>query len=80
MYTHLMYRQGGLTCTAFVDTSALQMAAKRRKKVLKEKSVQIRVTEAQKATLAKAAERAGLGLSSWMLSVSLAAAGKPPTT
>jgi len=56
------------------------MAAKPRKKVLKEKSVQIRVTEAQKATLAKAAERAGLGLSSWMLSVSLAAAAKPPTT
>lgn len=53
------------------------MAAKQRKKVLKEKSIQIRVTEAQKTTLTKAAERAGLGLSSWMLSVSLAAASKP---
>jgi hypothetical protein len=80
MYTHLLYRQPPLTRTSFVDTLNVPMAAKPRKKVLKEKSVQIRVTEAQKATLAKAAERAGLGLSSWMLSVSLAAAAKPPTT
>lgn len=50
--------------------------AKRRKKVRKEKSIQIRVTDAQKATLAEAAERSGIGLSSWMLSVCLAAANK----
>lgn len=54
----------------------MAVAKRRRKKVLKEKSIQIRVTDAQKETLAAAAERAGLGLSSWMLSVSLAAAGK----
>jgi uncharacterized protein (DUF1778 family) len=47
---------------------------KRRKKVHKEKSIQIRVTVDQKATLAEAADRAGLGLSSWMLTVALAAA------
>jgi uncharacterized protein (DUF1778 family) len=50
------------------------MAAK--KKALKEKFVQIRVTAAQKAALVKAANRAGLGLSSWMLTVALAAANK----
>jgi uncharacterized protein (DUF1778 family) len=53
------------------------MATKQpKKKALKEKSIQIRVTEAQKATLVKAADKAGIGLSSWMLTVSLAAAGK----
>jgi uncharacterized protein (DUF1778 family) len=49
---------------------------KRRKAVHKDKGVLIRVTGAQKETLAKAAEMAGLGLSSWMLTVSLAAAKK----
>lgn len=51
-------------------------STKRRKpaKDRKEKSIQIRVSDAQKAKLAEAAARAGLGLSSWMLTVSLAAA------
>jgi len=50
------------------------MAAK--KKALKEKTIQLRVTAAQKAILMKAANKAGIGLSSWMLTVSLAAANK----
>jgi len=49
---------------------------KRRKRVRKEENVQIRVTKEQKATLARAAEKAGLGLSSWMLTITLAAAHK----
>jgi uncharacterized protein (DUF1778 family) len=44
---------------------------KRRKEVLKDKVILIRATEAQKKLLAEAAEKAGLGLSSWMLSVAL---------
>ena len=47
---------------------------KRPEKALKEKSIQIRVTKAQKDALSKAATKAGFGLSSWMLRVSLAAA------
>lgn len=47
------------------------MAVKRRKKVRKERNIQIRVTDEQKEILAKAAERAGLGLSSWMLMLGL---------
>lgn len=42
----------------------------------KTKGILIRVTEAQKRNLAKTAMRAGLGLSSWMLSVALHAAQK----
>jgi uncharacterized protein (DUF1778 family) len=49
---------------------------KRRKQVRKELSLHIRVTEAQKAELSAAAERAGIGLSSWMLAVALRAARK----
>lgn len=52
----------------------LYMAAKRRKKVTKDKSIQVRVTDEQKETLAKAAARSGLGLSSWLLAVGLRAA------
>jgi uncharacterized protein (DUF1778 family) len=48
--------------------------AKRRKSELKDHTIMIRVTEGQKETLATAAKRVGLGLSSWMLSVALAAA------
>ena len=47
---------------------------KKPEKALKEKSIQIRVTKAQKDALSKAATKAGFGLSSWMLRVSLAAA------
>jgi len=46
-------------------------AKKRRKAILKDKAILIRLTEAQKKSLATAAERAGLGLSSWMLTVAL---------
>jgi uncharacterized protein (DUF1778 family) len=42
----------------------------------KTKGILIRVTVAQKRRLAKTAKRAGLGLSSWMLSVALQAAQK----
>ena len=42
----------------------------------KTKGILIRVTEAQKRSLARTAKRAGLGLSSWMLSVALHAAHK----
>ena len=51
-----------------------------RKKVRKEKTIQLRVTAAQKATLTNAADKAGIGLSSWMLSVALAAANKKNET
>jgi uncharacterized protein (DUF1778 family) len=44
---------------------------KRRKTVRKDKGILIRVTVAQKEVLAKAADEAGLGVSSWMLSVAL---------
>lgn len=37
----------------------------------KEDSVRIRVTAAQKRKLVDAAERSGLGLSSWLLSIGL---------
>jgi uncharacterized protein (DUF1778 family) len=46
----------------------------RRKQVRKEDSIRIRVTTEQKQTLAEAAERAGLGVSSWLLAVGLRAA------
>lgn len=46
-------------------------AKKRRKAVRKDKGILIRVTEPQKTVLTEAAEKAGLGLSSWMLSVAL---------
>jgi uncharacterized protein (DUF1778 family) len=54
------------------------MAVKRRKKVTKDRSIQVRVTEGQKEILVKAAERAGLGVSSWLLMLGLreADAGK----
>lgn len=47
---------------------------KRRKQVRKEDSIHIRVTAEQKQTLADAAERAGLGVSSWLLAIGLRAA------
>ena len=49
---------------------------KRRKEVRKEDSIRIRVTADQKLKLVDAATRAGLGVSSWMLTVSLREAGK----
>jgi uncharacterized protein (DUF1778 family) len=48
--------------------------AKRRKKVRKDLSIQIRVTADQKKILVDAATRAGLGLSSWLLTTGLQAA------
>lgn len=46
----------------------------------KTKGILIRVTEAQKRSLAKTAKSTGLGLSSWMLSLALQAAQKMKTT
>jgi uncharacterized protein (DUF1778 family) len=40
----------------------------------KDKGILIRVTAAQKRELASTAKRAGLGLSSWMLTIALVAA------
>jgi hypothetical protein len=48
--------------------------SKPRKPGRKTKGILIRVTEEQKRVLAGTAKRAGLGLSSWMLSVALLAA------
>jgi uncharacterized protein (DUF1778 family) len=45
--------------------------SERRKAVRKDKGILIRVTEPQKKALNEAAEKAGLGLSGWMLSVAL---------
>jgi uncharacterized protein (DUF1778 family) len=42
----------------------------------KTKGILIRVTETQKRVLAKTSKSAGLGLSSWMLSVALHASHK----
>ena len=50
------------------------MAPKRRKKVRKELSIQVRVTAEQKKILGEAATKAGLGLSSWLLTTGLKAA------
>lgn len=44
---------------------------KRRKAVRKDKVILIRATEAQKAMLVGAAEQAGLGVSSWLLTLAL---------
>lgn len=49
---------------------------KPRKNGRKDKGILIRVTEAQKRLLADSAKTAGLGLSSWMLSLALHAAQK----
>ena len=49
----------------------LKEEPKRRKVVFKDKVILIRATAAQKKLLAEAAEKDGLGLSSWMLSVAL---------
>lgn len=61
---------------ATLDRMASQKVrrVKRRKDVRKEDSIRIRVTAEQKETLTDAATRAGLGLSSWMLAISLRAA------
>jgi uncharacterized protein (DUF1778 family) len=47
---------------------------KHRKLVRKEVSIHLRATEEQKEILTKAAERAGLGVSSWLLMLGLRAA------
>ncbi len=49
---------------------------KRRKAVRKEDSIHIRVTSEQKAALQEAADKAGIGVSSWMLVTSLREARK----
>jgi uncharacterized protein (DUF1778 family) len=49
---------------------------KKRASARKTETVNIRVTAEQKRELAAAADHAGLGVSSWMLSVALGAARK----
>lgn len=44
---------------------------KRRKSVRKESNIHIRVTETQKDAITAAAEKAGLGASSWMLMLAM---------
>ena len=65
----------GLTPCANRYTSAIEnmatTAKTRRKTVRKDKAVLVRVTVAQKKALAAAAQKAGLGVSSWMLSVAV---------
>jgi len=56
--------------TAKKKTKA-KAAPERRKAVRKDKGILIRVTEPQKKALTEAAEKEGLGLSSWLLSVAL---------
>ncbi len=48
----------------------------RRKEVRKEDQVRIRLTEEQKVILTEAATKAGLGVSSWLLSIGLREARK----
>jgi uncharacterized protein (DUF1778 family) len=61
---------GGMARTASTTTKR----PKRRKLVRKEDSIHIRLTADQKQTLTEAAERAGLGVSSWLLAIGLRAA------
>jgi uncharacterized protein (DUF1778 family) len=48
----------------------------RRKAVRKDEMVPVRMTTEQKTTLAAAAQAAGMGLSTWLLSLGLKAAKK----
>jgi uncharacterized protein (DUF1778 family) len=45
----------------------------------KDSQIKIRLTESQKQTLVRAADRAGLELSSWLRAVGLQAAAEKPT-
>jgi len=54
----------------------MAMSKSKRSPARKTKAIFIRATEAQKRVLAATAKSAGLGLSSWMLSVALQAAQK----
>jgi uncharacterized protein (DUF1778 family) len=51
--------------------SAKPHKPKRRKSVRKEQNIHIRVTDAQKDAITAAAERSGLGASSWMLMLAM---------
>lgn len=57
--------------TTQVKTKEEKPGKQRRKAVRKEKGILIRVTDAQKALLAEAAESAGHALSPWILSAAL---------
>jgi uncharacterized protein (DUF1778 family) len=52
------------------------MSTKRRKTVRKEAHINVRLTDEQKDELAAAATHAGLGVSSWLLTVGLERARK----
>jgi len=74
MYIHYQYSQAPIDTYSVCGYNAARMATKRRKKLRKELSIQIRVTAEQKRILADAATKAGLGLSSWLLTTGLKAA------
>jgi uncharacterized protein (DUF1778 family) len=51
--------------------TAKKTKPKRRKPIRKEENIHIRLTEEQKEALTEAATRAGLGLSTWLLTLGL---------
>jgi uncharacterized protein (DUF1778 family) len=51
-------------------------APERRKQIRKEKSINVRVTDEQKEILTNAATTAGLGVSTWLLTLGLREAQK----
>lgn len=51
--------------------TAKKTKPKRRKPVRKEENIHIRLTEEQKEALTEAATKAGLGLSTWLLTLGL---------
>ena len=67
----------GLTPCAIGYTRAIKNMAAKNKSTkakpvrIKDKGILIRVTEPQKALLAEAAAKEGIGVSSWMLSVAM---------
>jgi uncharacterized protein (DUF1778 family) len=51
--------------------TAKKTKPKRRKPIRKEENIHIRLTEEQKEALTEAATKAGLGLSTWLLTLGL---------
>lgn len=69
--TALTTNEPGPEAFTFAPPLSLVKDAERRKEVRKDKSIQVRVTDAQKGILTTAAEQAGLGVSSWLLMLGL---------
>ena len=72
---HNTVRSQGLTVESFVRTVVF-MSTKRRKAVRKDAHINVRLTIEQKDELSAAATHAGLGVSSWLLTVGLERARK----